>query len=449
MSLYTVTAHSRTGRAVAAGGRAWGAIPVTIACTEADLRDLWTKRDALNITFPAGWTSPDGTQPGGPDPNADTLALAEEATTTGNTTLARSHVAEAAKAAAETPALPSGTIPAAAIPRFCCRVGADPRADQVNADIAAGHSLRTLTATYQIPKSTMADHKAKCLRNKVYGASPDTMTKTAASPAAEDQRKEQANGQTVSEAASQRTGGGGGRTEARTVPDTSPDTSGRVTQFARQASVGLSQVQREEAERVRIVADTVFLGKWNDRATVIGLSKQWGIPEEEVQRIHALASAKVAANRGSRRAALESSVAATKVVRDRARDEALRAWIDAERAEKAHDPRLAKQCRKRAGQHEAQQLKFQQHLDGLLGLTGKSGVTLNVSYTTHPDFTELWRVIGRCLDTRAPGLAAKILGDIAVFEDGGDEALDEHLAESLANEGAIVVIGEPVTAEDP
>jgi hypothetical protein len=86
------------------------------------------------------------------------------------------------------------------------------------------------------------------------------------------------------------------------------------------------------AKRVEDIAGLISLGQWKDRLSVVGLAARWGLPEEEVQRLHRLAAAKCRANRGALSAQAEASVGVIRELRDDALAEAAyhkRAKMDA------------------------------------------------------------------------------------------------------------------------
>lgn len=444
MSTYSVTARAKL-RPVAVAGRTWGSLNVTVdLLSEADVLDLWSKRDQLIVAaWPLGWRAPDGSTPN-PDPVA---TLAAEATAAGQEAIANRPAHPAA------PPAPLAVVKSST--GGCCAAGRHPRVDELNQDLLSGVPVRKVADKFNVGKSTVGKHWAECLDKGANMPSavsadmpdnaPDSAPVTPDAPAAGSQRANAAHAPTNVSAPTVKTHG-----TVRALPISSSGQD-RATQQLRHAQAALDEEQRVEAERVKVVADVISAGLWADRPTVLGLAQRWGVPEEDVQRIHALAAAKVKANRGSRSAVLETSLAMTKQSLVYETQEALRAWAEAEKAEKGDpargimpDPQATKWARKRAAMHRTQQLAFQKHYDTLLGLTSGK-ITLNVSYTTHPDFTAAWKVISQLLELVAPGAAPKVLEGLAVWEDDGDEGLAAWTAEFLANQRALVVEAEEVT----
>ena len=441
-----VTARSSApnGRPCAAAGRAFGRLPVTFEATDAQLLDLWAARDRLSVTWPPDWTAPDGTTPGAPAPVATPESPPRTPT--------------------PPPALAIQIQPHAPRPdaRFCCPVGAHPMADAIARELRAGgkaNSLRKVADRYKLSKSTVGSHRSTCLgitTSDTTGQPPDTRTTTPDTDDDTDDVSSQESGQvegqpsdvgqSVAIVAKSAVGVAEPRTRAAQVPR-------QDSALTKAAQIALEQAQRVAAERVGTIADLVNTCQWKDRETVVGLALVWKIPEDVVQRYHALAAAKLAASRGSRRAVMETSVAHTRRVRDRDAELSEEHAVEAERLAKLPkvNRKLVRMHTQMAAQLRTNALAAQKHLDALLGLIKPGGgpgtMTINVAITTQPDFMAAWAVVSRVLDALYPrtegnpGAAARTFEGLAVWEDQGDDGLTEWLAEQQRDDGAIVAVG--------
>ena len=177
-------------------------------------------------------------------------------------------------------------------------------------------------------------------------------------------------------------------------------------------------------ERVGYLANLIAVGNWQDRHSVVGLARQWACSEEDVERLHRYAAARVAKNRGSLAAQLEASVASVRKMRDAERDDAARYMQEAVRAFKDNHFTTAKHARKLAAMARAQQLSCQKHLDALT-IMKPQALTIQIGPSVDPEFQRAWSTVRTILDALYPGASIAVEDGLAAWEDG---RLDEWLA---------------------
>lgn len=197
-------------------------------------------------------------------------------------------------------------------------------------------------------------------------------------------------------------------------------------------------------QRVEDIANLIALGQWKDRITVVGLAGRWGIPEEEVQRLHRVAATKCRLNRGTLGAQAEVSVGVVRELRDSSFAEAKgheASMRSAMRGDQANgvkpDHAAAETYGKLAALARKSALQAQQHLDSItIGRNGQKLVKVNVSVTTDASFAAAWGIVRAVLDARYPGAGEVVETALAAWEDRGDEGVTDLLSE-LADDVAV------------
>jgi hypothetical protein len=204
--------------------------------------------------------------------------------------------------------------------------------------------------------------------------------------------------------------------------------------FHRAEPAAVDPSAKVTADRIGAIANLIHFGSWRDRSTVVGLSERWGIPHEEVERLHRVAAAKVRSSRGSNVAQLESSIAVTRKMRD---DELANAeTYDKATAEafKAHDTSATKTARKMATFARQMALAAQTHLDKIT-IIRPASIVVNVGVQAQPDFAKAWDVVRRLLDAKFQGASEHVDDGLSAWEDRGEEGLAEY----LSNDDALVL----------
>ncbi len=287
--------------------------------------------------------------------------------------------------------------------RPCCSIGARPDAPELDALLLSGaESFGSISARTGINKGSLSRHRSKCLS---YGASDDVAT-----PA---QEAAQPSATPTNQAATP-------QTFAREPALSSPTSDAYVT-----------------AKRIEDIANTITLGNWKDRANVVVLAAQWGVSEEEVQRLHRLAAAKCRANRGPLSAQAESSVGVVRALRDAALADAKSHEAAAKLALKGDPSKglppdyfAAKTAGRLASMARSSALQAQQHLDKItIDRRQSKPVQVSVSVTTEASFAAAWGVVRRILDARYPGASESVETGLAAWEDRGDDGVAEYLSE--------------------
>lgn len=246
--------------------------------------------------------------------------------------------------------------------------------------------------------------------------------------------------------------------EAASLPTSEPLTtpqkpSARATQAARQLpvyakgteSTGMVDVQRVTAERIRAIANLIAMGAWTGRKQIAGYAHRWAVPEDEVRRLYALAALRVKGDRGTMAAQRELSVArVTKIIEAEHVDadlyaeaarEAFKQAASAPRDKMSTAP--AKLARLLASMARTTALRAEEYLGKITFQRPKDPTTLvNVSYSAHPDWAEATarqRIIVDTLEAigATSGLSARIDEAFALWEQGGDAALEEWRREQI------------------
>ena len=342
-------------------------------------------------------------------------------------------------------------------PARCCPVGSRPDLGEINAALIAAangtgfESLNQIVARTGIRKPTLIDHRRKCLGidRTIFTATAAPVLPTPELPA-EPVRYEDLQthadtprrGVTVDppgSATSTKPDGTPGSVDAgvaavpvRVAPaQAQPIATGSedVTVAAVATPPRLPPAPRvppgdPTGDRIRLLANMITLDQWKDRASVVGMAAQWGCPEEEVERLHRFAAAKVAKNRGSFSAQLETSIASVRAMRDAERQDAERYVKEAQRAFTDGDHNQAKRARQLAAVARTQQLACQKHLDALTILKPQA-LTIQIGPSVDPEFQRAWATVRRILDALYPGASIAVEDGLAAWEDG---RLDEWLA---------------------
>lgn len=293
--------------------------------------------------------------------------------------------------------------------RPCCPVGARPDATELNALLLNGsESFGSISARTGINKGSLSRHRRQCLG----WTPPDEV----ATPATADAQPDET-------AANQ----------AQPAPT-----------LAREPVDDTGADVRLLAARVENIANGIAMGNWKDRISVVQLAAQWGVSEEEVQRIHRLAAAKCRANRGPISAQTEGSVGIVRGLRDAAiaeakgHDAAAKAALKGDPAKGIKpDYAAAKVAGRLASLARTSAMQAQQHLDKItIERRGQKPVRVNVSVTTDASFAAAWGVVRQVLDARYPGASEVVETALATWEDQGEAGVVEYLAELAEPEGA-------------
>lgn len=371
----------------------------------------------------------------------------------------------------ERPAAPQGTG------ERCCALGGHPKVDALNAEILAGElSVRVIAGRYGTNPSAIQRHKphigafvapatpapaaapepvAPQARPSVAPTPPaPTLVAPAAAPAtveivAEPTRQES------SQSAAMGTGMGTEPSSETVVKQSaavtldsrnSPENSmkqGRALQDSNRAANEASRKLLES--QIKMIADLVALGQWRDRPTVLGLAERWRMPEEEVERLYAIAAGRVKSNRGTTAAQLEVAVAFYKGIKDAemtyAKD-ADAAAVAAYNARKFPDAKagklLAQMARKTA-------MDAQKQIDAIT-IAKATALTIQVSVLADPDFAGAMRIVAFCLDElESPGAARRVEGALEAFDSGGEAAARQWIKQEKARKELTLIAGDDGT----
>ena len=219
--------------------------------------------------------------------------------------------------------------------------------------------------------------------------------------------------------------------------------------------VPIRNAQDEVAYRLEKVTIAVAQGLWRGISSVKLLTQQFGCSEDEVMRLHRLATARVAAARGGQAAQLEGSVAIIRRIRDEDLELSAKHSADAaecirrskttrDYAEARSLAEAARAAGKLAFQHRQLALAAQSQMDKITILRPEgTRIDVRVSVQADPDFDAALQVISAVLDVFYPGATALVTEAIGLCDEGGVPAVEEW----LANRAALTVVGESFPSE--
>ena len=201
------------------------------------------------------------------------------------------------------------------------------------------------------------------------------------------------------------------------------------------------------------IAKLLVAGSWNGLSTVEALSDKYGLPVAEVQRLHALAAAKVKAARGPLAAQLEAAIAATHWIFKDETENAARYREEADKLFASKEYAGARAASKIATASHRLALEARRHLDDLT-VKKPPAVAIHVAVMANPDFAAAFDVIAMAIDEFfGPGAAARVEEALGVWEEvyavtKSDAKAREAVALWLAEQrDAITVAGEEVEPE--
>jgi hypothetical protein len=233
----------------------------------------------------------------------------------------------------------------------------------------------------------------------------------------------------------------------------------------------LAVVEEKTAELVRSIATLIQLGSYRGLSTARALAARHSVDEAEVLRCYRRAAASVKDARGGLREQLELSIGVLTEIRDRERQVAEDYTRVAERAVLASIPRpdakgflpsidrwtkvgaedleLARSARAIAAQAADTAIAAQRQIDQNT-IHRRTATLVQLKVSADPEFGRAYEVVARLVDAWAgavvPGIREKIDRGLAAWEDGGDEALEEHMLEIRADREAI--LGEAEMVEE-
>ncbi len=343
----------------------------------------------------------------------------------------------------------------------CCPIGRRADAAKIDEALRAGVPYRQVAAERGCPELAAAIYRHGGHLDQSTAVAPTEVVEPSPAPSraptehATAELKQSAKQPEASEAEPSPT------LSPRPTPSEPP---ARATQPARQLRRGparrsVEEEQSETATRIRTIANLIALSSkpgmgWQGRRHIVGYAKAWGVPEEEVRRLHALAALRVKADRGTYAAQRELSVArvtgiieeelATASMYDEAaKDAALQA---AQTPGASKGP--AKMFRMLAGMARSTALQAEQYLAKITFQRPKDPTTLlNVTYSSHPDFSAAAERLRVCLETaeaigRTRQLVAFVHEGLSSWEQGGDVALDEWRREHLEASSMLLTQGD-------
>jgi hypothetical protein len=165
------------------------------------------------------------------------------------------------------------------------------------------------------------------------------------------------------------------------------------------------------------IAKLLVAGSWNGLSTVEALSDKHGLPVAEIERLHALAAAKVKAARGTLAAQLEAAVASTHWIFKDESETAARYREEARKLFEANDYNGAKAASKIATASHRLALEARKHLDDLT-VKKPPTVAIHVAVMARPDFAAAFSIVAMILDGLwGPGAAARVERGLGVWED--------------------------------
>lgn len=194
-------------------------------------------------------------------------------------------------------------------------------------------------------------------------------------------------------------------------------------------------------ERIGQIANLVSLDKWNDRATVLGLVKQWGCSEQEVERLHAIASGRVRANRGNAAAQLEVAVATYKAVIAREKSYAASCYSHSLRTAMQGKGKEASMWKGLASTSSANIVATQKAIDAIT-IAKTQALTIQVGVSADPDFAGAMRVLATVFDAlypasdTCPGASADGEHALELWENGGDAVVGAWVRKEKARREA-------------
>jgi hypothetical protein len=367
----------------------------------------------------------------------------------------------AASAAAEAATLPTDDEepakgqerPATAQAERCCALGDHPKVDALNAEILAGDlSVRVIAGRYGTNPTAIQRHKphigaaiphttltsTPAALGHVTPAAPPVAPAPTTPPAptlvapATVEIVAQPTRQEPGQPAAMGTGMGTERSNETVVKQSeavvldsrnSPENSMKQGRALQDPNRAANEAARKLLEsQIKMIADLVALGQWRDRPTVLGLAERWKMPEEEVERLYAIAAGRVRANRGTTAAQLEVAVAFYKDVRDKemayAKDcdaAAVAAYNARKFPDAKHGKMLAQMARKTA-------FDAQKQIDAVT-IAKAQALTIQVSVLADPDFAGAMRIVAFTLDElESPGAARRVEKALEAFDSGGEVA---------------------------
>lgn len=198
-------------------------------------------------------------------------------------------------------------------------------------------------------------------------------------------------------------------------------------------------LRKQLGERIGQIANLVALDKWNDRATVLGLVKQWGCSEQEVERLYAIATSRVRSSRGNLASQLEVAVATYKGVISNAKTYAKSCYHSSQAAQLRGKPGEAKQWASLAATTASTIANTQKALDAVT-IAKTQALTIQVGVTADPDFAGAFRLIARGLDALYPGGSSDVEHLLELWEVGGDAVADAWLRKEKARREAAALM---------
>lgn len=288
-------------------------------------------------------------------------------------------------------------------------------ADLARVGDPGAESLSAIASRLGVAKSSLFRHKAKCVPGP--GASVPGSVPSVPDPGGVD-------------------GGTAGTT------DGTPELLARATPPSEPAKVSQDPIQAADEGRVALVSDLIRFAKWNGDGTVQALVERWKVPSAEVLRLHRIAASRVSSGRGGKLAQRELSVARCEKIyadeiayAEKCDNAAIESVAEGEFKQGRAYRSLASSARSTA-------LAAQKQIDQWHA--SKQAVSVQVNIQTQPDFAAAWALVRRMLDVGAPGVSEWAERGLGVYEDGGEPAFAEWLAEQAADAAALVVSGEAV-----